>query len=51
MPAESEEQRRAAGAALAVARGEAQASSLKGPAKQMYNSMTKRQLEDFARKA
>ncbi|KKM23766.1 hypothetical protein LCGC14_1611890 [marine sediment metagenome] len=48
MPAESEPQRRAAGAALAVKRGERPASSLKGAARSML-SMTRSQLEDYAR--
>ena len=48
MPAESEPQRRAAGAALAVKRGEQPASSLKGAARSML-SMTRSQLEDYAR--
>ena len=48
MPAESEPQRRAAGAALAVKKGERPASSLKGAARGML-SMTRSQLEDFAR--
>ena len=50
MPAESEEQRRAAGAALAARRGEMPMSKLKGPAKEMAKSMTIDELRDFARK-
>jgi len=49
MPAESEAQRRAAGTALAVKRGERPASSLRGASKQMLR-MTRSQLEDYARK-
>ncbi len=48
MPAESEPQRRAAGAALAVKRGEQPASSLRGAARGMLR-MTRSQLEDYAR--
>lgn len=49
MPAESESQRRAAGLALAAKRGEVAISSLKGPARSMYDSMNERQLRDFAK--
>lgn len=49
MPAESERQRKAAGAALGVKRGERPASSLRGASKQMLR-MTRSQLEDYARK-
>jgi hypothetical protein len=38
----------AAGAALAAKRGEAKVSSLKGSSKSMYESMSERQLEEFA---
>ena len=48
MPAESESQRRAAGLALAVKRGEQPASSLRGAARSMLR-MTRSQLEDLAR--
>ena len=50
MPAVSEEQRKAAGVALAAKRGEIPVSELKGAAKSMYNSMTIAQLRDFAKK-
>lgn len=46
--AESEEQRKAAGAALAAKRGEMDASELYGAAKDMYNSMSEDELEDYA---
>ncbi len=49
MPAESERQRQAAGAALTVKRGEAPASGLRGASKQMLR-MTRSQLEDYASK-
>lgn len=48
MPAKSESQQRAAGMALAAKRGEISPSKLKGAAKQMYYSMTAKQLEEFA---
>ena len=38
----------AAGAALAAKRGDRSKSSLKGASRQMANSMSKKQLEDFA---
>jgi hypothetical protein len=48
MPAKSKAQQKAAGAALAAKRGEQKKSDLKGPAKSMYESMSKKQLDDFA---
>ena len=39
----------AAGAALFAKRGEAKKSELKGASKQMYESMTEKQLRDFAK--
>ena len=48
MPAKSKAQQKAAGAALAAKRGETKVSDLKGAAKEMYESMTEEQLEDFA---
>jgi len=45
---ESEEQRKAAGAALAAKRGEMNANELYGAAKDMYNSMSEDDLEDYA---
>ncbi len=51
MPATSEAQRKAAGAALAAKRGELSLSKLNGAARQMYNQMSAKQLADFARKA
>ena len=48
MPARSKAQQMAAGAALAAKRGEAKVSSLKGSSKSMYESMSERQLEEFA---
>lgn len=49
MPAKSKKQQMAAGAALAAKRGEIKKSSLKGSSKQMANSMTEKQLRDFAK--
>lgn len=48
MPAKSEAQQQAAGAALAAKRGEAKVSDLKGASKDMYDTMTEEELEDFA---
>ena len=48
MPAKSKAQQRAAGAALSAKRGDTPKSKLKGASKQMAESMTEAQLEDFA---
>ena len=48
MPAKSKAQQKAAGAALAAKRGEAKKSSLKGASKSMYESMSEKQLDEFA---
>lgn len=48
MPAKSKAQQKAAGAALAVAQGKQKKSALKGASKEMYDSMSEKQLEDFA---
>jgi hypothetical protein len=48
MPAKSKKQQMAAGAALAAKRGKMKKSSLKGASKQMVESMSEKQLEDFA---
>ncbi|MGF1629214.1 MAG: DUF3008 family protein [Kiloniellaceae bacterium] len=48
MPAKSKAQQKAAGAALAVKRGETSKGALKGASKEMYESMTEKELEDFA---
>jgi hypothetical protein len=48
MPAKSKAQQMAAGAALAAKRGEMKVSELKGASKEMYESMSERQLEEFA---
>lgn len=48
MPAKSKAQQVAAGAALSAKRGETKKSELKGASKDMYESMSESQLEDFA---
>ena len=48
MPAKSKAQQKAAGAALAAKRGEVKKSSLKGASKQMVESMSEKELRDFA---
>jgi hypothetical protein len=48
MPAKSKAQQKAAGAALAAKRGDADPKDLQGAAHEMYDSMTEGQLEDFA---
>jgi hypothetical protein len=48
MPPKSKSQQRAAGMALAAKRGKISPSKLKGAAKEMYNSMSAKQLEEFA---
>ena len=48
MPAKSNAQQKAAGAALAAKRGDTPKSELKGASKQMAESMTEKQLEEFA---
>lgn len=48
MPATSKAQQKAAGAALAAKRGEIKKSELQGASRDMYESMTEDQLEDFA---
>jgi hypothetical protein len=48
MPARSKAQQKAAGAALSAKRGETGKSQLKGASRGMYETMTERQLEEFA---
>ena len=48
MPAVSKAQQKAAGAALAAKRGEIKKSELVGASKEMYESMSEEQLEEFA---
>jgi Protein of unknwon function (DUF3008) len=48
MPATSKAQQKAAGAALAAKRSDAKPADLKGASKEMYESMTERELDDLA---
>ena len=48
MPAQSEAQQQAAGAALSAKRGETKVSDLQGASKEMYDSMSESELEDLA---
>jgi Protein of unknwon function (DUF3008) len=48
MPAKSAAQQKAAGAALAAKRGEMPESKLRGASKSMEESMSEKQLEEFA---
>ena len=49
MPARSKAQQKAAGAALSAKRGKTPKSKLKGASRVMLESMTEKQLEDFAK--
>ncbi|MGR3780567.1 MAG: DUF3008 family protein [Albimonas sp.] len=48
MPAKSSAQQKAAGAALSAKRGETKVGDLKGPARDMYDSMSEAQLDALA---
>jgi hypothetical protein len=48
MPAKSQAQQKAAGAALSAKRGDTKKSELKGASRGMYESMSEKQLEEFA---
>jgi len=48
MPAKSKAQQKAAGAALAAKRGEIEKKDLKGASREMVDSMTEKELEEFA---
>jgi hypothetical protein len=48
MPAKSKAQQKAAGAALSAKRGEMDKKDLQGASREMYDSMTEDELEDFA---
>ena len=48
MPAKSKSQQMAAGAALSAKRGDTKVGELKGASKSMYQSMSKKELEDMA---
>jgi len=49
MPAKSQKQQMAAGAALAAKRGENKKSALRGASKQMYESMSESELRKMAK--
>ena len=48
MPAKSQAQQKAAGAALAAKRGEIPKSKLRGASIEMYETMTEKELDDMA---
>ena len=48
MPAKSKSQQKAAGAALSAKRGDTPKSELKGPSRQMADSMSEKELEKMA---
>ena len=48
MPAKSQAQQKAAGAALSAKRGDTPTSKLKGASKSMVDSMSEKQLEELA---
>ena len=48
MPAKSKAQQKAAGAALAAKRGDMPEKELQGASREMYESMSEDELEDFA---
>ncbi|WP_426239629.1 DUF3008 family protein [Pararhizobium sp. DWP1-1-3] len=48
MPAKSQAQQKAAGAALSAKRGETKKSELKGASKSMEKSMSEKELQEFA---
>lgn len=48
MPAKSQSQQKAAGAALSAKRGDTKVGELKGASKSMYESMSEKELEDMA---
>jgi len=48
MPARSKAQQKAAGAALSAKRGETPKSKLRGASREMYESMSEKELEEFA---
>ena len=48
MPAKSQAQQKSAGAALAAKRGEVSKTKLKGASREMYETMTEKELDDLA---
>jgi len=49
VPAKSKAQQKAAGAALSAKRGETPKRELRGASRQLVDSMSEKQLEDFAK--
>ncbi|WP_055045424.1 DUF3008 family protein [Devosia sp. A16] len=48
MPAKSQAQQKAAGAALSAKRGDTKKSELRGASKSMYESMSEKELDEMA---
>ncbi len=48
MPAKSQAQQKAAGAALSAKRGDTKVGDLQGASKSMYKSMSEKELDDLA---
>lgn len=48
MPSKSRAQQQAAGLALSARRGDTRVKDLKGASREIYDSMSERELEDFA---
>ena len=48
MPARSKSQQKAAGAALSAKRGDTKKGELKGASRQMYESMSEKELDEMA---
>jgi hypothetical protein len=48
MPSKSKSQQKAAGAALSAKRGDTKVKELKGASKSMYESMSEKELKEFA---
>jgi hypothetical protein len=48
MPGKSKAQQKAAGAALSAKRGDTKKSELKGASREMYESMSEKELEELA---
>ncbi|HWL30245.1 MAG TPA: DUF3008 family protein [Burkholderiaceae bacterium] len=48
MPAKSQAQQKAAGAALSAKRGDTKVGELKGASKSMYKSMSEKELDELA---
>lgn len=48
MPAQSQAQQKAAGAALAAKRGDTEVNELQGASRSMYDNMTERELAEMA---